>query len=98
VIVRVSVEAGSRGAAANTKAAQANLKLAAEHASDWARSDPTAASEWTRTLPPGEPKLWAMRNLAATWAGYDPAGARQWVNSLPSADRDAVVKFLPTNH
>jgi hypothetical protein len=77
----------------DAKATQANLEMAAEHANQWAKSDPTAAGEWTRTLPPGDPKLWAMRNLAAAWTRYDPAAAKQWVASLPAGDREQVANF-----
>lgn len=76
------------------KAAQANLRMAAEHANLWAQSDPAAAGEWARTLPPGDPKLWAMRNLAASWAQYDPAAAKQWVDSLPATDHKEVAEYL----
>jgi hypothetical protein len=78
----------------DVKAAQANLDMAAEHANQWAKSDPAAAGEWARSLPPGDPKLWAMRNLAATWTRYDPAAAKQWVAALPAGDREAVTAFL----
>ena len=78
----------------DAKAAQANLEMAAEHANQWAKSDPAAAGEWARTLPPGDSKLWAMRNLAAAWTRYDPAAAKQWVASLPASDRDQVATFL----
>jgi hypothetical protein len=82
----------------DAKATEANLKMAAEHANQWAKSDPTAAGEWARTLPPGDTKLWAMRNLAVAWTRYDPAAAKQWVASLPAGDRDQVATFLTSAH
>jgi hypothetical protein len=73
---------------------KSRVNLAANHAAQWARIDPTAAGAWAITLPPGAPKLFAMRNLAATWATYDPAAAKQWVDSLPPADRKEVADYL----
>jgi hypothetical protein len=70
------------------------VNLAANHAAQWAQTDPTAAGAWAITLPPGAPKFWAMRNVAATWATYDPTAAKQWVDSLPAADRKEVADYL----
>ena len=82
----------------DANAAEANQKMAAEHANQWAKSDPAAAGEWARTLPPGDTKLWAMRNLAVAWTRYDPTAAKQWVASLPADDRDQVATFLTSAH
>jgi hypothetical protein len=68
--------------------------LASYLAAKWVGNDPGAASEWVQTLPAGETKLWAQKNLAANWAQYDPAAADQWVKSLPADARSAVQDFM----
>lgn len=68
--------------------------LASVHAVNWAAKDPVAASEWVQTLPAGDAKLWAQKNLAKNWAQYDPDAAGQWVASLPAAARKEVEGFM----
>lgn len=68
--------------------------LASVHAVKWAAKDPVAASEWVQTLPAGDAKLWAQKNLAKNWARYDPDAAGQWVASLPAAARTEVEGFM----
>lgn len=68
--------------------------LASVHAVKWAAKDPVAASEWVQTLPAGDAKLWAQKNLAKNWAQYDPDAAGQWVASLPAAARKEVEGFM----
>jgi hypothetical protein len=67
---------------------------ASEFAVNWARSDPAAAGDWVRSLPAGEARQWAQKNLAANWAQYDPEATEQWINSLPADDRPPVREFL----
>jgi hypothetical protein len=69
-------------------------RLAANHAVRWAAKDPVAASEWVQTLPAGDPRLWAQKNLAKNWAQYDPQAAGQWVASLPADVRTEVQGFM----
>jgi hypothetical protein len=69
-------------------------RLAANHAVKWVAKDPVAASEWVQTLPAGEPRLWAQKNLAKNWALYDPQAAGQWVASLPADARTEVQGFM----
>jgi len=59
-----------------------------------ANEDPVAAAEWVRTLPAGESKSWAEKNLASNWAQYDPKAVEQWLKTLPPASRDEVKKFM----
>lgn len=68
--------------------------LASVHAVKWAAKDPVAAGEWVQTLPAGDAKLWAQKNLAKNWAQYDPDAAGQWVASLPAAARKEVEGFM----
>lgn len=68
--------------------------LASVHAVKWAAKDPVAASEWVQTLPAGDAKLWAQKNLAKNWAQYDPDAAGQWVASLPAAARKELEGFM----
>lgn len=68
--------------------------LASDHAVQLVQKDPIAATAWVQTLPSGEAKLWAQKNLAANWAQYDPEAVQQWVKSLPAADRTQVEDFM----
>lgn len=69
-------------------------RRASEYASRLAFNDPAAASEWVGSLPAGNEKLWAQKNLARNWAVYDPRAAGQWVDSLPADARNQVRTFL----
>ena len=60
----------------------------------WAEKDPVAASDWVQTLPSGDGKLWAQKNLAANWAQYDPEAAKRWAASLPADARTEVQDFM----
>jgi hypothetical protein len=46
------------------------------------------------SLPEGEARLWAQKNMAATWAEYDPEAAARWMQSLPTDTRAAVEEFI----
>lgn len=70
------------------------LRMASEYASRLAIRDPGAASEWVGSLPPGDAKLWAQKNMAKNWAVYDPKAAQQWVASLPVDARSEVRAFM----
>lgn len=70
------------------------IHVASNHAVLWAQQDPAAASNWVQSLPAGDAKLWAQKNLAANWAQYDPDAAGQWVKSLPADARGEVEKFM----
>lgn len=64
------------------------------HTVKWAQKDPAAASEWLRSLPAGDAKQWAQKNLAAYWLQYDPTAAGQWLNSLPKTEQTPVRDFI----
>ncbi len=70
------------------------IAQSSSHAVNWAKSDPAAASAWVQSLPNGDAKIWAQKNLAANWALYDPQEAGQWVNSLPADARNEVREFM----
>ncbi len=70
------------------------VHLATTHALQLAKKDSDAAAEWVNTLPAGEGKQWAQKNLAANWMNYDPKAAGMWLQSLPAADRKAVEVYL----
>ncbi len=61
---------------------------------EWMKSDPGAASQWVNSLPAGDAKLWAQKNLARNWALYDPDSAKLWVSSLPGHAKTEVTQFL----
>ncbi|MCW1912343.1 hypothetical protein OJ996_02080 [Luteolibacter sp. GHJ8] len=48
----------------------------------WGSSDPVAASRWVESLPAGEVRVWAAKNVAASWAEYYPEESKKWVESL----------------
>lgn len=70
------------------------LLMASEYASRLAVRDPGAAIEWVQTLPAGDAKLWAQKNLASNWNRYDPKAAERWVNALPPNARNEVRTFM----
>ena len=72
------------------------LRNASRVAADWARDDPQAASRWAQNLPPGDTRLWVMKNLARQWAEYEPSAASAWARTLPAAERAAVEAHLET--
>ncbi|MEO5713456.1 MAG: hypothetical protein ABIT37_08195 [Luteolibacter sp.] len=59
-------------------------------------SDPAAATSWINTLPEGDAKLWARKNLAANWQQYDSEAVALWVKTLPAVTRDQVTQHLQT--
>jgi hypothetical protein len=61
-----------------------------------AQDDPAAASDWIQSLPAGDPKLWAQKNLHSLWSQYDPAAADQWMKSLPAATQTQVKNLGKT--
>ncbi len=72
------------------------ITQASDFAVNWSKTDPAAAGTWVQSLPAGDAKLWAQKNLAANWAQYDPQEATQWVKSLPTNERGAVEHFMKT--
>ncbi len=70
------------------------IEASSRYVAQLAVKDPTAAADWVQTLPAGDAKLWAEKNLAANWQQYDPKAAGQWVESLPADARDEVTKHL----
>lgn len=70
------------------------ISRASTFATQWAAEDPAAASDWVRSLPAGDARLWAQKNLAAVWSEYDPEEAERWVGSLPAAERKEVRDFM----
>ena len=77
-----------------TPAESAAISQASEFAVNWAKQDPTAASDWVQSLPAGDAKLWAQKNLAANWAQVDPEATDRWLSTLPAADRTQVREFM----
>jgi hypothetical protein len=72
----------------------ATISQASEFAINWAKQDPTAASDWVQSLPAGSAKLWAQKNLAANWSQVDPDATDRWLSTLPAADRTQVREFM----
>jgi len=72
----------------------ASIGQASEFAIRWAKQDPTAASDWVQSLPAGNTRLWAQKNLAANWAQLDPDATDRWLSTLPAAERAQVREFM----
>ena len=70
------------------------IQASSTHAVKWAQKDPAAASEWVRSLPAGDARQWAQKNLAAYWVQADPDAASHWLDSLPKAEQSPVREFL----
>ncbi len=79
---------------ANRSSENDPLRMASEYAGRLAVKDPVAAGDWVQTLPAGDAKLWAQKNLAKNWAIHDPKAANQWAKSLPADARTAVQDFM----
>ncbi|WP_353565219.1 hypothetical protein [Haloferula sargassicola] len=88
-VVRYQIESGATRGDQGVRGDEAS-----QLAVGWMKNDPAAASQWVNSLPEGDDRLWAQKNLARNWALYDPEASQQWVNSLPAADRDAVKTYL----
>ncbi|HEY8960768.1 MAG TPA: hypothetical protein VIM57_01095, partial [Luteolibacter sp.] len=56
--------------------------------------NPSEATSWVESLPEGQAKLWARKNVAANWQQYDPVAARAWIKTLPADTREEVAKHL----
>lgn len=65
------------------------------HAAGLATTDPEAAVSWVGSLPPGEARSWAQKNLLKTWIQFDPEGAGNWKKSLSPAERETMEKLNP---
>lgn len=66
------------------------IRLASNYIGRLANSNPTGASEWIQTLPEGDARLWAQKNLHSIWSQYDPAAANEWMSTLPAATQNKV--------
>lgn len=70
------------------------VETASRLAASWGTEDPAAAGRWVMSLPAGEPRRWAIRNLAAIWALHDRGGAEGWIGRLPATEQAEVRDFL----
>lgn len=52
------------------------------------------ASAWIDTLPDGDAKMWARRNVASDLNQYDPGAVRDWMKTLPAGTRDDLRTYL----
>jgi hypothetical protein len=73
---------------------QSRDKATYEFAAKWAAEQPAAAAAWVESLPSGEARLWAAKNVALQWEEYSTAEVRAWAAKLPQAERDAVLGVL----
>lgn len=70
------------------------LRMASEYAAKLGFKDPVAASGWVQSLPTGDAKLWAQKNLARNWAQYDPRAVDDWMLTLPADTQAQVRDFM----
>jgi hypothetical protein len=88
VTVPVDPELRRQGRAADP------VSLASNHAVQWSKNDPDAASAWVNRLPASEAKTWAQKNLAANWIKYDYEEAQRWIKALPANERKEVETYI----
>lgn len=67
---------------------------ASKHAVRLASKDLSSASAWINSLPAGDAKKWAQRNVAMDLRQYDPRAVEQWVKSLPASERVDLEGYL----
>lgn len=70
------------------------VSASSTHAVHLVLDDPATATAWVNTLPDGEAKMWAFKNMAANWKQYDPKAVTEWLATLPAGTRDEVSKHL----
>ena len=68
--------------------------LSSNYAVSLGMKDPAAATQWVGTLPDGEAKYWAQKNLAKNLVQYDPKAVEQWLGTLPAGEREGVENYL----
>jgi hypothetical protein len=66
---------------------------ASRYAARLATSEPEAATAWVASLPEGQPKLWATKNLLLNWSEYDPNAAEGWLKSLSPVTQAEIKKL-----
>lgn len=75
------------------------VKDVAQVAIHWGAYDPASASVWAGSLPAGEARSYAIRNIASRWHLADSKAAERWISSLKDpaevqAAREAVASAL----
>ena len=66
----------------------------AHYTMNLAVQDPVSAAEWVGTLPEGNTRTWAAKNLAAYWNQYDPPAVSEWMKNLSASERKEVSTHL----
>ncbi len=66
------------------------IELASFYVAEIGTENPGKAGEWVQSLPDGEAKFYAAKNLQSVWSLYDPEAAERWMKSLPDATRAKV--------
>lgn len=92
----VSQPPAEEGADSNTPTRSNDdpVQVASRYAVSLSGSDPDAAVRWVQSLPAGEARQWAQKNLASNWRNYDPEAVKQWLDTLPAAERKEVEGYL----
>lgn len=67
-----------------------SIELASNYIRGLVESNPDGAGQWLSTLPDGDARWWASKNLHSLWSGYDPEAADRWLKSLPEIEQDNI--------
>lgn len=67
------------------------VRRASAYAANLAVKEPETGRDWVDSLPEGQPKLWASKNLFSIWSEYDPKAAGRWLKTLSSATQAQVM-------
>jgi hypothetical protein len=70
------------------------VSVSSLHAVNLVLDDPVAATGWVNTLPDGEAKTWACKNMASNWNNHDPKAVSDWLKTLPAGTREEVKAHL----
>jgi len=93
--IRALVTGSPSAPESNNKSQREDPVMASStYAVQLAMTDPAAATSWINTLPEGDAKLWAYKNVAANWQQYDPKAVAQWLQTLPADARAPVAEHL----
>ncbi|HEY9247509.1 MAG TPA: hypothetical protein VIO38_00170, partial [Rariglobus sp.] len=82
-------------------------EIAVQLATNWARTDPAAATRWFAQLMPADPvnnlsdanQSYALQRVASRWAQQDPLGLAEWSESLTNHfQREMVAEAFTSNY
>jgi hypothetical protein len=75
-------------------ATEERIRTTSEVAAQWAQVDPRGAAAWVESLPEGEHREWAARNVVMNWARYGEEEARAWVAQRDNPEERSVLEAV----